>query len=132
MNSDIDANLNLDELFKTIERTNHRKNSSDKDALPEQTLKKTWEEEVHQLLKSRYRFDTIVRIILACSTQLLIFGRITCVIIILMNNRACYSLHDSVLIAILGTTTATVIGLALIVLKGFFQFMKQDVDLRDK
>lgn len=40
MNSDIDANLNLDELFKTIERTNHRKNSSDKDALPEQTLKK--------------------------------------------------------------------------------------------
>lgn len=30
MNSDIDANLNLDDLLQTIERSNHRKNLSDK------------------------------------------------------------------------------------------------------
>jgi len=131
MNSDIDANLNLDDLLQTIERSNHRKNLSDKDALPEQTLKKTWEEEVHQLLKDRYKYDTIVRITLACTTQLLIFGWIICVIIILMKNL-CFGLSDNVLIVMLATTTTTVIGLALIVLKGFFQFMKQDVELRDK
>lgn len=43
-----------------------------------------------------------------------------CVIILLFLNSCCIRLSDSVLMVLLGTTTANVLGLAFIVLKGMF------------
>lgn len=130
--SSTDPKLVLSALFENIEDSSDSQNTSDQDALPETALKKTWEDEVHRLLKHRYRNDTLARTWLACSTQALIFLWMVAVVVILMCNSHCFKLSDTVLVVILGTTTTTVLGLALIVLNGFFRYMKQDVDLKDR
>ena len=117
-------------LRNVIERDPKKEDCDDKDGRTTSELKDTWNEKKHKLLETRYSKDTIVRFILACSTQAIIAGWLICVLIILIGN-AHRSLSDSVLITLLATTTTTVIGLALIVLRGFFQYMKQDVELND-
>ena len=105
---------------------------SDFDGAQESSLKKTWDDQKHDLLSARYSGDTFVRKCLAHSTQGIIAAWLACIIIILMCNKSCFHLSDTVLITLLGTTTATVLGLALIVLNGFFKHMNQNVDLHDR
>lgn len=124
------ATDNFADLLRVISKPNRKKDRGDKDSIPESKLKDDWDTEKHRLLKKRYSNDTLARLILACSTQTIIVGWLVCVMIILIGN-AHRSLSDSVLITLLTTTTTTVIGLALIVLRGFFQYMKQDVELND-
>jgi hypothetical protein len=104
----------------------------DADSAPERTLESTWEVRVRALLSDRYSGDTRARKHLAYSTQWFIGVWLFFIIVILTCNEALFYLSDAVLITLLGTTTATVLGLALIVLNGFFRHMNQNVDLRDR
>lgn len=98
----------------------------------ERVWKKQWYDRVHDRWDDRYKLDTMLRKWLAISTQILIFLWMAAVVVILMYNKCYFNLPSSVIIAILGTTTATVLGLAYIVLKGFFSVMNQDIPLNDK
>ena len=129
-NSQEHIETSLDALRSIIERPLKKEDCDDKDNRTTSQQKDDWDATRHKLLKARYSNDTVVRIILACSTQFIIMGWLICVLVILMGKAHC-SLSDSVLITLLGTTTTTIIGLALIVLRGFFQYMKQDVELND-
>lgn len=124
--------IDLDVITDYISSIPTRDTPADVDMATESAMRQTWEEKRHDLLSHRYKGDTFTRKCLAFSTQAIIFGWLLCIIIILMSNESCFGLSDTVLITLLGTTTATVLGLALIVLNGFFRYMKQDVDLHDK
>jgi hypothetical protein len=124
----------LDRLVQTIEQQQLSEETTkvlDPDGSPKQVLEKAWKDRVHNLWERRYDSDTKIRRWLAKSTQILIYLWMVAVVVILMCNERCFKLPSDVLIAILGTTTATVLGLAYIVLKGFFSIMKQDVPLDD-
>lgn len=75
-----------------------------------------------QLENDRYRSDTNDRKWLAIWTAGVVSIWLLLVIIILVENeRSRLCLSDSVIIALLGTTTLNVLGLSFIVLKGHFQ-----------
>ena len=81
------------------------------------------------LQQERYASDTKHRLWLAWTIVIVIIVWLAIVVVILMLNNLLFHLSDPVLIALLGTSTATVLGLPAIVLKGFFQFMNQTTDL---
>lgn len=80
--------------------------------------------EQKQLYNDRFKKDTTWRcrlswwVIFADSLWLL------AILIILCWNNTSFHLNDNVLIMLLGTTTANVLGLAFIVLKGLFDIKK--------
>ncbi len=71
----------------------------------------------------RYIQDTELRGKLATEIIELIKSWVLGLFVILFANKWAFHLSDTVLAVFLGTTTATVIGLGVIVLKGFFQYM---------
>ena len=79
--------------------------------------------------RRRYNQDTKDRSTLAHRTFWLIVGWLSAVVIILMYNTDSFFLSDKVLLMLLGTTTINVLGLAVIVLKGYFEHMNQNVDI---
>lgn len=79
------------------------------------------------LKKDRYRKDTIHRYRLVITVMAIIILWLLCVMALLFLSLFRSRLSDAVLIALLGTTTFNVLGLAVIVLKGFFQYMEQDI-----
>lgn len=73
----------------------------------------------------RYMSDTSDRKWLGIWTAIVVSFWLLAVLLILVFNKACeISLSDSVLIALLGTTTLNVLGLSFIVLRGHFQSTK--------
>lgn len=79
--------------------------------------------------ENRYIQDTILRKHLAYSVICIIVGWLISTIGILLLNSWLFELDVSVLITLLGTSMATVLGLAQIVLKGFFKYMNQDIKI---
>lgn len=81
------------------------------------------------LKQERYKADTEQRLYLVKLIMRIISGWLIAVMLILVLNNCLFHLSDPVLITLLGTTTATVIGLPAIVLRGFFQLMDQNTDI---
>lgn len=80
--------------------------------------------------ETRYKHDTKNRDWLTKATVRIIICWLTATIaIVLLSGFRCITLSDTVLCMLLGTTTINVLGLAAIVLKGFFKEMNQNVDL---
>ena len=79
--------------------------------------------------RRRYNQDTKDRSALAHRTFWLIVGWLVSVVIILMYNTESFFLSDKVLFMLLGTTTINVLGLAFVVLKGYFEHMDQNVKI---
>lgn len=83
----------------------------------------------------RYLGDTKLRKKLAEDIIRLIKFWVIGLFVVLFANSWVFHLSDTVLAVFLGTTTAAVIGLGVIVLKGFFQYMDQnvkDIEFKDK
>jgi hypothetical protein len=78
------------------------------------------EEQIKLLIALRYRSDTNDRKWLAKWTAWTVSIWLFIVLNILVFNKSCINLSDSVLIALLGTTTLNVLGLSFIVLRGHF------------
>lgn len=82
------------------------------------------------LLKERYKNDTETRDQLAKKTTWLIIGWLVFVGVMLVSSAiGWFRLSDTVLVTLLATTTVNVLGLAHTVLKGYFQYMSQDIEL---
>ncbi|AEW86228.1 MULTISPECIES: hypothetical protein [Flavobacterium] len=75
----------------------------------------------------RYIIDTVLRIIFSVVYTCLLIIWLNKVIHILTHNNLCgYKLSDNVLIALLVTSTANVIGMVVIVLKNLFPEKNKD------
>lgn len=81
------------------------------------------------LKNERFSRDTEDRSELAHKTFWLIVGWLSCVVVLLAFNSCFFHLSDSVLLMLLGTTTINIIGLAAIVLNGYFKHMNQNTDI---
>lgn len=81
------------------------------------------------LKNRRFSLDTEDRSVLARKTFWLIVAWLSCVVILLAFNSLWFRLSDSVLLMLLGTTTINIIGLAAIVLNGYFKHMNQNTDI---
>lgn len=80
-----------------------------------------------KLHRERFRTDTKRREYLAKWTMWCVSLWLGLVIFVVIFNRLFYfGLSDSVLIALLGTTTLNVIGLAALLLKGYFNSIKSN------
>lgn len=77
------------------------------------------------LQQDRYRKDTRHRLRLAWTVMGIIIVWLLFLMLVLVLNSRFFHLSDVVLVALLGTSTATVLGLPAIVLRGFFQYMRQ-------
>lgn len=84
------------------------------------------------LKKDRYKKDTAHRQRLVITVMIIIIGWLLAVMTLLFFCLFRTGLSDAVLIALLGTTTVNVLGLAAIVLKGFFHHMNQDIEFDEK
>ncbi len=84
-----------------------------------------------KLKADRYKRDTYHRSHLAWTVMATIMLWLLFVMVIVVLCLFRQGLSDAVLIALLGTTTANIIGLAMIVLKGFFQYMDQTVSFKE-
>lgn len=73
-----------------------------------------------QFENQRYREDTSHRKWLAAWTVLVVTVWLVAVLYILLMNKKFIGLGDTVLVALLGTTTLNVLGLSYIVLRGHF------------
>lgn len=82
-----------------------------------------------RLKRERYATDTRQRISLAWAVVAIISIWLLFIMLILCLNTSRFHLSDVVLVTLLGTSTATVLGLPAIVLRGFFQFMNQTTEL---
>lgn len=75
----------------------------------------------YKLRSERYRWNTILRIIFSVVYTCLLICWLNKVTHILTHNNLCgYNLSDNVLVALLVTSTANVIGMVVIVLKNLF------------
>ncbi|THF51830.1 hypothetical protein E6C50_08730 [Flavobacterium supellecticarium] len=92
--------------------------------LQEQRLSLNLEKEKIRKYKSRterYRINTILRVVFsAVYTGILAYWLYSVLHIVQYNNLYYYKLSDHVLLGLLATTTANVIGLVVIVLKNLF------------
>ena len=80
-----------------------------------------------RLKNERYRGNTILRVVFSFVYTLLLIVWLNKVIHILTHNYlCCYKLSDNVLIALLVTSTANVIGMVVIVLKNLFPEKNKD------
>ena len=70
--------------------------------------------------RRRYQNDTRNRNILAFMTMSIIIVWMLILSFVIFGNHVWNLMSDVVLVALLGTTTATVLGLAAIVLRGYF------------
>lgn len=77
--------------------------------------------QLKKLEANRYSSDTIDRKWLAKWTAIVVSFWLSAVLSILFFNERHIHLDNSVLIALLGTTTLNVLGLSFIVLRGHFQ-----------
>jgi hypothetical protein len=82
-----------------------------------------YEDEERKFQNERYKSDTEDRKWLAQWTASAVTGWLIFVAIILTNN---YGLSDTVLVALLGTTTLNVLGLSYIVLRGHFKASEKE------
>jgi|GEM_PF-976957 len=78
------------------------------------------EEQKRKLENQRYKDDSEYRIRLAIWTRWTVSAWLGTVLLILCLNGYLFFLSDAVLIALVCTTTLNVLGLAYIVLKGYF------------
>jgi len=76
---------------------------------------------LNELKNERFRSNTQDRKNLATWTSIVVSVWLLLVMVILFQNKCCLFLSDTVLVALLGTTTLNVLGLSFIVLKGYFQ-----------
>jgi len=115
----------FDALFDAIERVQAIDDSPiiDKDGLPEDTLKNTWEdrlkeEEVYDRQQNRMQRKEYADNIFAflCVYMLFVF----LILIGCGNYYAHFELSDTVLITLITTTTANVIGIFIFVVKYLF------------
>lgn len=104
--------FSLEDLLKDTPANNIDDQDIDSDDLKYQKLK--YENE-------RYQEDTRNRKKLAYWAAWVVSIYLVIVLIILVTNNHFIFLSDSVLIALLGTTTMNVLGLMYIVLKGYFK-----------
>ena len=74
----------------------------------------------------RYKKDTRNKNLLALWTAIIISLWMLALLFVIFWNRVWHFMSDTVLIALFGTTTATVLGLAAIVLKGYFHNQEKD------
>ena len=80
-----------------------------------------------RLKNQRYGWNTVLRILFSIVYTCLLIVWLNKVIHILIHNNICgYKLSDSVLIALLVTSTANVIGMVVIVLKNLFPEKSKD------
>lgn len=86
----------------------------------------------NNLEQNRYQTDTTARKNLSRWTMWLITLWLGAVVAILVLNFWFVHLSDKVLMMLLGTTTANVIGLAQIVLKGYYKYMDQNAHSHNK
>ncbi|MGV3586183.1 MAG: hypothetical protein ACO1OF_04205 [Adhaeribacter sp.] len=73
----------------------------------------------------RYREDTSHRKWLAVWTAVIVTLWLIAVLFILLMNKSIIGLGDTVLVALLGTTTLNVLGLSYIVLRGHFNIVER-------
>lgn len=86
--------------------------------------------EISKTLKNqRFNLDTIDRSELAHKTFWLIASWLFGVFLLLVLNSRKFHLSDSVMLMLLGTTTVNIIGLAAIVLNGYFKHMNQNTEI---
>ena len=80
-----------------------------------------------RLKNQRYGWNTVLRIVFSIVYTWLLIVWLNKVIHILTHNNICgYKLSDNVLIALLATSTANVIGMVVIVLKNLFPEKNKD------
>lgn len=100
----------------------------DVDIRQDEEQKKVWDERVHDMKEIRYNADTKARRVMGTVTLVTICAWLAATLVLLFLHM---TLSDTVLCMLLGTTTATVVGLAVIVLNGYFKIMSQDVDISE-
>jgi len=100
--------------------------------IQEQCLSLNLEKEKIRKYKSRterYRINTILRVVFsAIYTGILVFWLYRVLHIVQYNNLYHYELSDHVLLGLLATTTANVIGMVVIVLKNLFPVPNKNAD----
>ncbi|MEZ5001865.1 MAG: hypothetical protein R2730_02410 [Chitinophagales bacterium] len=88
---------------------------------------KDYLEETKDALKNnRYRINTVLRTILSFWSAVLVTAWMVVVSVVLMRNNKFYHIGDSVLIALLTTTTIQVIGISIIAMKDLFHGRSED------
>jgi len=124
---DEDFKNKLQDAFKNIKASAKSEATEDKES---RTFAKKEEQnwpdldqlanESKSLENQRYKDDTEHRKVLSTWAGTLVSFWLVAVILILTNNTIRFKLSDSVLIALLGTTTLNVLGLMVIVLNDIF------------
>ena len=126
-----DSDIGISNISKSIREEDAPQTfeqSADTDSLmDEQDL------EDRNLQRERYKRDTKNRDSLAKATMGLIVGWLIFVAIIILScGCGDIELSDAVVCTLLATTTANILGLASTVLKGYFRYMNQDIELFQK
>ncbi|WBX70537.1 hypothetical protein [Tenacibaculum retecalamus] len=129
--SEEDLNKLIDETFKSIQDSKQpeRDDNAENTSFAEKE-EKNWtsldqlENEYKSLENKRYKDDTAHRKVLSTWAGTLVSFWLVCVLLILTSNTNKFKLSDSVLIALLGTTTLNVLGLMVIVLNDLFNKSK--------
>lgn len=116
---------NIDRLEATLETLPHpelRKEDIEKAKHQEQSL----EHKQREAELDRYLQDTTHRRSLVTWAATVVSLWLICVIFILTRNTLQYKLSDTIMVALLGTTTINVLGLMIIVLNDLFKGKKED------
>lgn len=107
----------LEDLLEYEERDNSQLYPNDDLDIDSDTL----DDQIKKLKSDRYSSDTQDRKWLAKWTAGVVSLWLLLVIFsVMLNELFCFNISDSVLIALLGTTTLNVLGLSFIVLRGHF------------
>jgi hypothetical protein len=131
MSYKIDLDKLIDETFKNIKASKERESAlTNENVSFAKKEEQNWsdldklEKESKSLENQRYKDDTEHRKVLSTWAGTLVTVWLVSVILILTNNYLKFHLSDSVLIALLGTTTLNVLGLMVIVLNDLFNKSK--------
>lgn len=126
--SDSDLELLIEETFNENNRSNNENITNNVQsttlAIEEQENYGNADYESKLLKNQRYKDDTAHRKVLSTWAGTLVSFWLVCVLLILTSNTNKFKLSDSVLIALLGTTTLNVLGLMVIVLNDLFNKSK--------
>lgn len=121
----------IEETFKSIQDSKRTEFGDNIESISfAEKEEKNWtsldqlENEYKSLENQRYKDDTEHRKVLSTWAGTLVSIWLVSVLLILTNNTNRFELSDSVLIALLGTTTLNVLGLMVIVLNDLFNKSK--------
>lgn len=115
----------IDNLKASLDRTPIPK-PNDGDLRKAEQQEKSLEHKKGEAELDRYLQDTLHRRSLVTWAATVVSFWLLCIVFVLTRNTEEYKLSDTVMVALLGTTTINVLGLMIIVLNDLFKGKKDD------